>query len=611
MRHCLLAGLLLFSIAVSLNALTLDEVMDRHIEALGGLDNIRNIISARTVATVETAGMVGELTISYVYPDKIRNDIVLPMAKLIQAADGDNMWTVDLNGQPRKMSGDEKKEMVSTLFLASGKYLEAKYRGDAVSYKGELKVDETTYHVLAIEPENGLPMTMFIDPETYLISFTEAKVQMFNIRVRQDDYREIDGVMVAFHSKQETGVAILDMELTTTSHEFNVAIDDGAFRFPRDEVIDYSILDGGPSRVNFKLSGNHIYIPVKINGAGPYSFVLDSGAGLTVVGSNVASDLKLPVTGELPAVGMGGVEVGSFAEADSITVGDVVIRNLVIGKIDLEGLNRFTSERVDGILGYDIFTRFVVRIDYYDSVLTIFLPDDSSAIADGCVLGIEIEMNHPMITGVVNDSIQGRFRVDTGSMSYLDLNSEIVRKYDLVAQSRTEPVELHLRGIGDETITSLAGRLASLKLCDFELTDIPCGFTLSDSGILAIESVDGNIGSGILSQFICTFDYSRNRLTLSPNPDFSEPIEILSTGLRLMMDEDRFIVVDVIFGSSAADKEIMAGDVVVSIDGSDLSELGLFEVMELLEPPDRESVEIVISRDGERKKIRLDRRILF
>jgi hypothetical protein len=417
--------------------------------------------------------------------------------------------------------------------------------------------------------------------------------------------------MVAFHTKQETGVAMLDMELTATSHEFNVTIDDALFRFPGEEVIDYSILNGGPSRVNFKLRGNHIYIPVKINGAGPYSFVLDSGAGLTVVGGNVASDLELPQTGELPAIGMGGVEVGSFAEADSITIGDVVIRNLVIGKIDLEGLNRFTSERVDGILGYDLFARFVVRIDYNDSLLTIYLPGDSNAIADGCVLDAEIEMNHPMITGVVNDSIQGRFRVDTGSMSYLDLNSEIVREYDLVAQSRTEPVELHLRGIGDETITSLAGRLASLKLCDFELTDIPCGFTLSDSGILAIESVDGNIGSGILSQFTCTFDYSRNRLTLSPNPDFGEPIEILSTGLRLMMDEGRFIVVDVISGSSAADKEIMAGDVVVSIDGSDLSELGLFEVMELLEPPDRENVEIVISSDGERKKIRLDRRTLF
>ena len=91
MRHCLLAGLLLFSAVLSLNALTLDEVMDRHIEALGGLDNIRNITSARTVATVKTAGMEGELTISYVYPDKIRNDIVLPMAKLIQAAGGDNI----------------------------------------------------------------------------------------------------------------------------------------------------------------------------------------------------------------------------------------------------------------------------------------------------------------------------------------------------------------------------------------------------------------------------------------------------------------------------------------------------------------------------------------
>ncbi|MCK4655594.1 MAG: hypothetical protein KAT85_01145, partial [candidate division Zixibacteria bacterium] len=160
-RICFLLCLITLPVLPSLSlAVTLDEVMERHIEAMGGLDNIESVRSSETVATVKMAGMEGTATIYYKYPDKYRYDVDLPMAKMVRIASGTESWMIDMNGQVRKMSGEESQEMISSIFLVSGEYLKSEYRGSAVKLIGVDEVDGRTYHKVLIQPNGGRESTL-------------------------------------------------------------------------------------------------------------------------------------------------------------------------------------------------------------------------------------------------------------------------------------------------------------------------------------------------------------------------------------------------------------------------------------------------------------------
>jgi len=600
----ILLCLTLMTMAGNSYALTLDEIVENHIEAMGGLERIESTQSSLTVAEIKVAGMEGISTIHYKHPDKFHSEVQLPMATIIRAADGDDLWMVDLNGQQRRASGEEVRELVTTLFIASGDYVRKGYRGTAVTYTGEQEFEGVSYHKLHLAPEGGLDMTLFINPETNLIAFSEQTVQMFKVRSWQEDYRDVDGLMVAFRMRQETGVAMLDAEAVTISQEFNVPIDDALFEFQETDRPDFGIYGEGFTTIDLDIRSNHIYLPVMIGADGPYNFLLDSGAGMTIIGRDAATDLGLERTGELPAVGVGGVEAGSFVAVDSLSVGRAVMRNLVAGELDLSSINEIAQEPIDGILGYDLFARFVVQIDYYDSLLTLFLPDDSLTYSGIDTLALEIESNHPMVAATINDTIQRRFRIDTGSANYLDLGFDVVNQHNLIEKSRSTREGMQLRGLGGATVMSVSGRLESFRLGTEMLRDVPCGFTTADSGILAIEGVDGNIGGGLLAKFTCTFDYPHGLLFLTPNANIHEKDEFVSTGISLRKVGDR-IIVDIVLDETPAEKSgLKVGDIIISVNGVSVESLELYQVNEMLHSYDG-VVELELGRDGITKNVKL------
>lgn len=611
-RTCLMLCLIVLPLLTSLlSAMTLDEVMEKHIEAMGGLDNIESVRSSKTVAIVKMAGMEGTATIYYKYPDKYRYDVDLPMVRMVRIASGTESWMIDMNGQVRKMSGEESQEMISGVFLVSGEYLKPEYRGSAVRLIGVDEVEGSTYHKVLIQPDGGRESTLFIDADTYLIGFSEFTLQMFTVRAWQEDYREIDGVMVPFRMRESTGLAALDAEIVVTSHVFNAMVDDSLFTPPGQGQPDYHIMGGKFAEMKFNLRSFHIYIPVMVNGSGPYSFILDSGAGLTVVGSNIARELSLDRVGELPALGAGGIDVGSFVSLDSIEIGDAVIADIVAGELDLSDLNRFALEPIDGILGYDFFSRFVVQIDYQNSLLTVFLADDPSVPGGADTIDIELEQNHPMIAAVINDSITGRFRIDTGSMNYLDLNTHIVEEYRLIDESQTTVRNVKIHGLGGQTIESTLGRINSFTLGEMTIHDLPCGFSTADSGLFAMESIDGNIGGGLLAKFTCTFDYPRSKFYLTPNSSYYERDEMISAGVVAAKQGGKVVVSQVLAGSSAEESGVLVGDVIVEIDGVSISGMELYQVHELLNSKESNRVELDLISSGTARTVTLDKLPLF
>ncbi len=106
-------------------------------------------------------------------------------------------------------------------------------------------------------------------------------------------------------------------------------------------------------------------MPVHINDKGPFDFVLDTGAGNTVITPELAAQIGLepkPVHGI--ARGIGGDFQLQLTEVHKLAVGDAEISNTSAVVLDLSKVSPKGKLIEHGIIGYDFLSRFETVIDY-------------------------------------------------------------------------------------------------------------------------------------------------------------------------------------------------------------------------------------------------------
>ncbi|MFI6012562.1 aspartyl protease family protein [Streptomyces sp. NPDC051243] len=116
------------------------------------------------------------------------------------------------------------------------------------------------------------------------------------------------------------------------------------------------------------------FVPVSIEGEGPFMFALDTGASSSVVDDDVADRAGLELTGERRSVsGILGTGQVPVAEVDEWRVGDVPIEPGEVTVVDL-GPPRGGSG-IQGLLGSDVLSDYgSITVDYDDEVLRIPAP---------------------------------------------------------------------------------------------------------------------------------------------------------------------------------------------------------------------------------------------
>lgn len=116
--------------------------------------------------------------------------------------------------------------------------------------------------------------------------------------------------------------------------------------------------------IDFKIVRSLIVLEcVKVNGKGPYTFLLDSGASETIVMPDAARDLGLK--GQMvPSETVGQVEK---VKLDVLSVGEAQVRGLDICVYDppqARPLKAANGGKLDGLLGRSFFDKFLLTVDY-------------------------------------------------------------------------------------------------------------------------------------------------------------------------------------------------------------------------------------------------------
>jgi hypothetical protein len=434
---------------------------------------------------------------------------------------------------------------------------------------------------------------------TVEVTAMETQTFFFN------DYREVDGVMMPFGLRSTNGETQYDMFATVQAITFNEEFDEGIFSMPAPPPADFVFAEGKTSsQVPFELINNHIYVDVHINDQGPFRLLLDTG-GANIVTPTVADQLGLVPEGAVQGRGVGEEsEDVSFMKVETMTIGDITLSNQLFMTFPLESFGNIEGIPFLGIVGYEVFKRFVVKVDYEGSLITMTLPSAFEYRGRGTVVPFQFSGHTPQVVGSI-DGIPGKFDIDTGARSSLSLFSPFVKEHDLETHFKPEVECVTGWGVGG-SVRSQVTRAEILWLGDVEVRNPITQLSLQTSGAFTDPYVAGNVGAGVLKRFNVTFDYGNQKIIFEPNANFSKPDVFDRSGMWINIAGEAFEIMDAPKGGPAATAGLMIGDRIVAVDGRPASELSLptLRLRFRTDPPGTE-VRLTVERDGKRSEVTL------
>jgi predicted aspartyl protease len=179
-------------------------------------------------------------------------------------------------------------------------------------------------------------------------------------------------------------------------------------------------------------------LPVRFNGGKTLHLLMDSGAGGIVLNKKAADAAGLPKITDLKCWGIGdeGDRTGYTASADTVTVGDVSFEHCPVAVSE----KRFLTDE-DGLIGLDVFSMFLVTVDFQKMVLKLDpLPGHKSAAPDANWQGREVapefssfspfyRIGHDILLPTSVDNAKPvLFLVDTGATDSL-IDPEYARQF--------------------------------------------------------------------------------------------------------------------------------------------------------------------------------------
>jgi predicted aspartyl protease len=249
--------------------------------------------------------------------------------------------------------------------------------------------------------------------------------------------------------------------------------------------------------------GGRPVVDVRINGKGPYRFILDTGATITVIGDGLNQELALKAPRGMMVAPSGRGPAPAIVAVHELRVGDALLGDSIAAVMPLPDTVDSQSG-VQGVLSALGFPGYLLTIDYPAKRIRIqkgALPaPDSQTIFE---YGAEQALPTVPLRVAGRDV---RPHVDTGSGFGLTLPTRFVTEVPLASQ----PQEVRrVKTPHGEFAVSTARLNGRVELGKYQLDVNEISFSDVSPGP---GPAVGNIGSDILHQFIVTLDSANRRV---------------------------------------------------------------------------------------------------
>jgi hypothetical protein len=545
-------------------------VFARYKAATGGSawDSVTAVSSEGTVTTGGLSGPARSL--EDVRTGKAVTHFSLGPLNGAEGFDGTHPWEQDPGGEVTAHDAPDALELARTdVWLREMGFLKPDFARAEVSAPQERIEGATRYLVIEVTPSGGRKVALWFDAQSSLLARTVIRRDSKTVTTVLGDYKDVGGgVHVPFHSTQDS----TDRAGRTDPREhadivlakvtLNPKLDEGAFAMP--EMTASARIDdpSGIARVPFQLVNNHIYADGTIDGK-PVHLLVDTG-GANVLTPAASARLGLKGEGKLAGAGVGDEQVDvSLAPAKQVRLGAAVLERPVFAVIDMGALASVEGVESDGLVGFEMFRRFRVTVDYATHMLTLAEPAKFVPPSNAHVVPFDLADRIPVIEGKL-DGVPMRISVDTGSRVSLTVHSPFAAEHDLVKRYDAAAETVTGWGVGGPA-KSRPARLGTLQLGDLAVTDIAGDLYTGNKGAFASPDLSANLGGGVLKRFTVSFDYDARKMYLVPNGDFAKPDPFDRSGVWILSDGDALKVAFVSPQGPAEKAGLKVGERILSV----------------------------------------------
>jgi predicted aspartyl protease len=277
-------------------------------------------------------------------------------------------------------------------------------------------------------------------------------------------------------------------------------------------------LSPGSAKVTFRLAGGAqplILLPVEVNGEGPFEFILDTGAGTSLLSPELGQKLGIKVIGSKEGQSAGGAVSVSLAKVDSLAVGSARLEDVDVGLVDLSHVGRTIGATIDGDLGYNFLKHFRITLDYRRNEIRFDDPKRFEFAGQSTAL-TQVAMRlaspaKPLILVEVYANGRGpfQFAIDTGT-STTAITPELAKQLGVASS----PIGAATTGGAQVDVT--AGVLQSFQVggarIDNSTVVVADFFAMLSAAVGA--KLDGIVGYNFLRNYKVALDYPNESLSL-------------------------------------------------------------------------------------------------
>jgi predicted aspartyl protease len=264
----------------------------------------------------------------------------------------------------------------------------------------------------------------------------------------------------------------------------------------------------------FVTRDGRILLAATVNEAGPWRFLLDTGYELVMLKPQHAQTLGLRRVGGVTIVGIAGEERADRYAGAVFRLGAATFSPRSVAALPSEAQRRGR----DGVLGSAFFRRFVVEMNWHDSVVRLHEPATFAYNGRGRVVPLSFHGEVPVVEARLalegHPAAPARLKIDTGCDSGVCLGHRIVEQHGWQEPARNGTGTARA-GVGGGSTTRRV-RLDGVTLG--ELTSAAVEAHLFPGTAPGDERTDGHLGVQVLQQFTVFLDYSRRQMILEQPP---------------------------------------------------------------------------------------------
>jgi len=411
-------------------------------------------------------------------------------------------------------------------------------------------------------------------------------------------------------------------------------------------------------RIRFKFINNLIVIPLKINGK-KLSFILDSGVSKTILFNITQNDsigLNSVEKVSLRGLGKGEPVEALLSKNNKFSLKNIVSYDKTIYVIvrDYFDLSSKMGTTIHGIIGYNLLSNYVVKINYKNRYIDFYDPEN-----------FELKRCRKCETFPLNfyrkkPFIDAKVQLDTIGDKLTDVKllidsggSDAIWLFEHTKPEIVTPINHFNDILGEGLNGSIYGnrsRISTFKLGSFIIEQPTVSFldSISTKNARMYKERNGSIGSNILKRFIVWFNYANNTVTFKKNGSFKKGfnynmsgLDVVYNGKQLVKEEDvrsysdaynqsvsstnsvKFITsfsykfkpsyrIRNIVANSPADKAgLKVDDIILRLNNKPSHEYQLGEIIQKFQEKDGKRIKITVDRKGEKLKFqfRLEKKV--